>query len=241
MLPTCKEGTEEEDEIQERIRNVGHSSKFHVIDGGYLLQRVIWDKFSTYNEIIQKQVNQSRYGKCVAVFNRDRDRPSTKNHGRCRLMKVVISPDVCVTLESEFTSTSQKVFLSNTRNKQCFIDLLADNLNSNGRTVWQSVGDVHVDIVSSVLVIACEGKHVTLVGADTDLLILILYMWIDSMGSMTMKCEGAKKYSQITCNIGDVAKFLTQIKYLTHSEFVTPLLPPMDLVKLLSSRQLRRK
>ena len=58
MLPTCKEGTEEEDEIQERIRNVGHSGKFHAIDGGYLLQRMIWDKFSAYNEIIQKQVNQ---------------------------------------------------------------------------------------------------------------------------------------------------------------------------------------
>lgn len=156
-------------------------------------------------------------------------------------MKVAISADVRVTIESEFTSTSQKVFLSNTRNKQCFIDLLENNLNSNGLTVRQSVGDVDVDIVSSVLVIACEGKHVTLVGVDTDLLILILYMWIDSMGSMTMKCEGAKKYSEITCNIGDVAKFLTQIKYLTHSEFVTPLLPPMDLVKLLSSRQLRRK
>ena len=51
-------------------------------------------------------------------------------------MKVVISQDVCVYLASEFSSTSQKAFLSNTRNKQPFIDLLGDGLKSTGHTVW---------------------------------------------------------------------------------------------------------
>ena len=93
--------------------------------------------------------------------------------------------------------------------------MLADGLKFNGHTVRQSVGDADVGIVSSVLNIACEGKNVTLVGADTDLLILLLHMWNDSVGSMTMKCEWTKKYSQITSNIGEMAKCLTQIKYLT--------------------------
>ena len=35
------------------------------------------------------------------------------------------------------------------------------------------------------------------------------------MGVMTMKCDGTKKYSQITRNIGEIAKCLSQIKYLT--------------------------
>ena len=35
------------------------------------------------------------------------------------------------------------------------------------------------------------------------------------MGGMTMKCEGTKKCSQITCNISEIAKCLSQIKYLT--------------------------
>ena len=35
------------------------------------------------------------------------------------------------------------------------------------------------------------------------------------MGGMTMKCEGTKKCSQITRNIGEMAKCLSQIKYLT--------------------------
>ena len=35
------------------------------------------------------------------------------------------------------------------------------------------------------------------------------------MGRMTMKCEGTKKCSKITRNIGEMAKCLSQIKYLT--------------------------
>ena len=91
-------------------------------------------------------------------------------------MKVVISPDVCVNLENEFSSTSQKAFYLIPRNKQSFIDLLEDALKSNGHTVRQSVNDANVDTASSVLGIACEEKNVTLVGAHKDLLILLLYM-----------------------------------------------------------------
>ena len=52
---------------------------------------MIWDKISTYNEIIQKYINcgQSRYGKYVVLFDRR------------RLMKVAISPDKSADLESE--------------------------------------------------------------------------------------------------------------------------------------------
>ena len=40
-LSTWEEDTEEEDKIQERSRNTGYSGNFHVVDGGYLLRRVI--------------------------------------------------------------------------------------------------------------------------------------------------------------------------------------------------------
>ena len=36
----------------------------------------------------------------------------------------------------------------------------------------------------------------------------------DSVDGMTMKCKGTKKYSQITRNIGEIAKCLSQIIYL---------------------------
>ena len=99
---------------------------------------MIWGKSSTYNKIIQKYINyvQSRYGKYAVVFDGYRDDPSTKDHEhRRRLMQIVISRDVCVNLESESSSASQRAFLSSTRNKQSSIDLLADGLKSNGHTV----------------------------------------------------------------------------------------------------------
>ena len=70
FLSTCEEGKVKENEIQERSRNTGHSREFNVIDEGYFLLRVIWSKFSTYKEIIQKFINyvQSRYGICVVVL-----------------------------------------------------------------------------------------------------------------------------------------------------------------------------
>ena len=69
-LSTCEEDTEEETETKERSRNTSHSGESHVIDESYLLQRVIWDRFLTFNEIIQKYINyvQSRYGKCVLLL-----------------------------------------------------------------------------------------------------------------------------------------------------------------------------
>ena len=120
------------------------------------------------------------------------------------------------TLKASSAQHLRKPFYLIPRNKQSFIDLLEDALKSNGHTVRQIVNEANVDTASSVLGIACEGKNVTLVGAHKDLLILLLYMWNDSMGSMTMKCEGTKKYSKITRNIGELAKCLTQIKYLTY-------------------------
>ena len=92
-------------------------------------------------------------------FDGYQDGPSTKDHEhRRRLMKIVISSDVCVNVESEFSSTFQRAFLSNTRNKRTFIDLLADGLKSNGHTLRQSVSDADVGIVSSLLDIAVKGK-----------------------------------------------------------------------------------
>ena len=51
--------------------------------------------------------------------------PSTIDHEHTRgLMKSTIAPDMSVELENTFTAVSQKVFFSNSPNKQKFMDLL---------------------------------------------------------------------------------------------------------------------
>ena len=53
--------------------------EIYVIDGGYLLRRVVWDKQSTYQEIIQKYLSyvESHYGKCSIVFDGYQDQLKT--------------------------------------------------------------------------------------------------------------------------------------------------------------------
>ena len=97
----------------------------YVIDGGHLLRRVVWDKQSTYQEIIHKYINyvESHYGKCSVVFDGYQDGPSIKDHEHFRrLMKASVSPNVSVHMENSVGSTSQKAFLSNVYNKQCLIE-----------------------------------------------------------------------------------------------------------------------
>ena len=109
-VEVMSEDTENEDELQDG-GNSTNADEIFVIDGGYVLRRIIWDKFSTYGEIVQKYISylRSRYGICYVVFDGYLHGPSTKDHEhRRRMSKAVVSPDVCVNLDSEFSSTSQK-------------------------------------------------------------------------------------------------------------------------------------
>ena len=98
----------------------------------------------------------------------------------------MVAPDVSIQMESTISNFSQTAFLNNSLNKQNFIDLLAAGLESDGHTVLKSTGDADTMIVSTVLDCACTGD-VTLLAADTDLFIMLLYFWNNCMGRIVMK------------------------------------------------------
>ena len=95
---------------------------------------------------------------------------------------------------------SQKLFLANSNNKQAFTELLANALREDGYNIVLCQGDADVSIVSCVLDVACLGRKVTLIGSDTDLLIMLLYMWNNLMGEIEMKSEATRKYSETVRN-----------------------------------------
>ena len=72
----------------------------YVIDGGYLLHRIVWSKTETYAGIIQQYKNyvRSHYGiQCTVVFVGYVGGPSTKNHEhKRRLLKAEVAPDVSI-------------------------------------------------------------------------------------------------------------------------------------------------
>ena len=134
------------------------------------------------------------YRKSSIVFDGYQDGPSTKDHENAqRTMKSKKSPHVSVHLENSIADISRQAFLANSNNKQCFIKLLVRAFSSNGHNVLQCCGDADTSIVSTVLDFACAGENVCLTVADTDLLIMLIYILNDMMGQIKMKSEGSRK------------------------------------------------
>lgn len=84
--------------------------------------------------------------------------------------------------------------------------LLAEALESDGHLVLKSSGDAETLIVSTVLDYACI-NNVTLVAADKNLFIMLLYFWNTGMGRVIMKSEASKKHSATEHNIGELSLF----------------------------------
>ena len=153
------------------------------------------------------------------VFDGYRNGPSTKDHEHVRrTMKSTMSVDMSVNLHNSIGDVTQKSFLSNTNNKDNFIGLLAHALSCNGHNVVRCERNADTSVVSNVLDFACSGMDVSLIAADADLLMMLLYMWNDMMGHITMKSEATKKHGESVRDVGKIAECLGNIrKYITFS------------------------
>ena len=125
---------------------------------------------------------------------------------------------MAVQLDNSTGETIQKSFLANPRNKESLIDLLSYALSSNNHNVVRSSGDADTVIVSNVLDFACLGHEVELIGADTDLSIMLIYMWNEMIEKITMKSEATRKQKDVRRDIeqcssclGDIRKYITLI------------------------------
>ena len=156
----------------------------------------MWDKNITFREIINKYLSYvgSRYIQYTVVFDGYCGGLSTKDHEHLRRsLRSSVSLDMAVQLDNGIGETIQKSFLANPRNNESLIDLLSYALSSNNHNVVRSSGDADTVIVSNVLDFACLGHEVELIGADTDLLIMLIYMWNEMIEKITLKSEATRK------------------------------------------------
>ena len=65
-------------------------------------------------------------------------------------------------------------FLSNGMNKHALINLISGRLREKGCHTIQAEGDAELDIVKAAVAMSAY-KSTTLIGEDTDLLVLLLY------------------------------------------------------------------
>ena len=147
----------------------------HVLDGGALLQRLPWPNQTTYANLssLYVQYVHRHYNHAVVVFDGYGSGPSTKDEAHQRRASSHIGAEVSFKPEMQLTM-KKKPFLANPKNKQKFLYFIGSELEKAGIEVQHSGGDADYDIVSTACTMACR-RYVTVVGDDTDLLVLLLH------------------------------------------------------------------
>lgn len=147
----------------------------YVVDGGWLMHRVEWNKREKYEQILSRYVGYviKNFGKAVVVFDGYPDTPTTKDSTHLRRSSAPRSADIQVRVNLE-NNYKRENFLSNPSNKQQLIKLLGVRLNSAGCRVHYAHADADLLIVKTAVNLSLT-KPVILIGSDTDLLVLSIY------------------------------------------------------------------
>ena len=131
-------------------------------------------RYSTYGEIADAYVDFTlrNYGTATIVFDGYLDTPSMKDNAHQRRQQKH-HPQINFTSSTVFSGKSD-AFLSNGNNKQRLINLISEKLREKGCFVINAEGDADYHLVQAA--IAASRSHITtLIGEDTDLLVLLLY------------------------------------------------------------------
>ncbi|CAG9760107.1 unnamed protein product [Ceutorhynchus assimilis] len=152
-----------------------NNGTFCIIDGGFLLHKVKWQRPAIYHEIFSQYVNYIVYTytkNCVVVFDGyNQENLSTKDN----LQKFRSKQSVAVSIQLHGTVvTPQDLFLKNSQNKKEFIEILRRYLEENDITVYQAERDADVLIAMTTVQLSSIKTHVTLVSEDTDIMVLLI-------------------------------------------------------------------
>ena len=141
----------------------------YVLDGVSLLHRATWKTGDSYGTIAESyaDITVCRYGLATVVFD-GYSGPSIKDNThqwRARVVHFIA--------ETEFVGEKDD-FMSRASNKHRLIELMTYELKNKWCSVINASGDADVDIVKT-LVESSHSQSTTMIGEDTDLLILSLH------------------------------------------------------------------
>ena len=147
----------------------------YVLDGGSLLHRINWKKGALYSEIADSYVNfvKSNYGEALIVFDGYLFGPSTKDHTHLRRNSKGVSKLTNFTPDMKL-QCDKASFMGNIYNKTKMIQLIGSNLQkANCKVIYdEEDADVNVALTACKEVLT---KNLTVIGEDSDILVLLLY------------------------------------------------------------------
>ena len=147
----------------------------YVLDGGSLLQRIPWTHDDSFGSIAQMYVDHviKKYKDPVIVFDSYPELPSIKDVTHLRRTKGIVSPNINFTPTMP-CQTKKELFMSNSHNKQAFINMLCEKLNEHDTRYKNAVDDADLFIAQTAVDCALSSE-VTVIGEDTDLLVLLIH------------------------------------------------------------------
>ena len=157
------------------ILQVNPKTDHYVLDGGSLIHRLKWTDGSTYNSIADAYASFTVdvYGNATVVFDGYDGGPSTKDNAHQRRTRTKLTNKVDISDATTFVGKKDD-FLSNGSNKHALIQLISGRLREKGWHTIQAEGDADLDVVKAAVAMSAY-KSTTLIGEDTDLLVLLLY------------------------------------------------------------------
>ncbi|CAC5420075.1 unnamed protein product [Mytilus coruscus] len=162
----------------------------------------------------------NHYKDATVVFDGYLSVPTTKDVTHIRRTKGIISPKVNCNNDTPI-KTKKDEFLSNSENKQHFINTLGEKLKDEHVQVIHAEDDADLKIVLTAIE-KSEQHTTTVIGEDTDLLILLCYHSQDNINKIYFKSEpnGCDTTSQIFGqDKGTIFKKIsTNIKLQDHAE-----------------------
>ena len=196
--------------------NIPNNCQF-VLDGGHLLQSVMWPQPSTYEDVCHCYITYilKHYGAgTVTVFD-GYSMISTQAAEQLRRAKKSTSSDILFH-QNMPTTTTQAAFLANSHNK----DLLRSQA---GVQVKQAQADADALIVSTALLLAIKP---VVVGTDTDLLVMLVAQATTNMDLYMLCCKNPTtvyRVHDIQGSIGNTSKYLMVLHAITGCDTVSAL------------------
>lgn len=180
-----------------------------VIDGGFLLHKVVWPLGETYEDVFELYVKYivSHYGiNSVIVFDGyENNDIGVKSYERLRRSKG--SKSTVVMFDKDMTIIiNQEKFLSNNKNKSRLISFLSDHLVKAGIDLKQASEDADRLIAVTAVEQLTDHQRVTVVGQDVDLLVLLIglapvdreiHFIKQGVGAVATKVYSTKEYSDL--------------------------------------------
>ena len=119
--------------------------------------------------------------------------------------------------ENMYVASNRKIFLSNTRNKSQFLELLSKNLMPNGQQVFGSKADADTLITHTALPIANQGRETRVNADDTDDFVLLLFHWSKETAPILFHSEKPENIWSVSLASGRIQEELSSHLLFLHA------------------------